>query len=487
MADDTLTAERPDAVFPDWPPRGRVKPLLGRRAYWKARRLLRRLLRRGLGRPQRDPAPFKFDLDAVYRVAAQGERETRPAALGGALRTVSSPVEALDAAFAALAVAIAAQNRPCTAGLLAFLELTYVESDRDIGAARMGASVRRNVAAPAGTPLARLAFDKGWQTLATGVRHLLEAMPNEPPSPHFERPPHRAVGPKLVVLEMSGGLGNQLFQYAAALAYARRTGTELRLDLWHYERHDAFRECLLGRLRLRVRRASTLDAWLARRRYHRETRGATDDFILGTHGSAMLRGYWPHPRYFADVVPTIRRRFLPRDPAISARARALVEAARDADKPVVGVHIRRGDRAPGGAAYAPFSTLPASYYREAARLFPGASFLVFSDTADDIAWCRDHLGIGEAARVRFGDGVDPIVDMFALANCDHVILSSGTFSWWAGYLGERPGRRVIVPNPLQAASPERVRLPAVPPSLPGWEELTLPPEPLCFPQAIQEP
>jgi hypothetical protein len=138
------------------------------------------------------------------------------------------------------------------------------------------------------------------------------------------------------------------------------------------------------------------------------------------------------------------------------------------------VHLRRGDRVPGGAAYAPFSTLPASYYREAAGRFPpGTNFLVFSDSPGDIAWCRDHLGLADEARVGFGDGRDPVLDMFALTRCDHLILSAGTFSWWAAYLGERPGRRVIAPNPLQALSAERVVLSSPAPLPAGWEVVTL--------------
>jgi hypothetical protein len=127
------------------------------------------------------------------------------------------------------------------------------------------------------------------------------------------------------------------------------------------------------------------------------------------------------------------------------------------------------------------STLPAEYYREAARMLPDdASFLVFSDTPDDIAWCRAHLGLSDRAQVSFGDGLDPVLDLFALAKCDHLILSSGTFSWWAGYLGERPGRRVLVCNPLQAMSASRVVTPPVPPLLPGWESITLARQPSVF-------
>ena len=168
--------------------------------------------------------------------------------------------------------------------------------------------------------------------------------------------------------------------------------------------------------------------------------------------------------------------WIPGAVAPSVETRAIIRyAGRDTAASVIGVHLRRGDRAPGGVSFAPFSTLPPAYFREAEARFSGErNFLVFSDTPEDIAWCRDHLGLGEDANVTFGEGRDPILDMFALVKCDHVILSAGTFSWWAGYLGERPGRRVIVPNALQGMSAEWASL-AVRPRPAGWEEVTLAP------------
>jgi hypothetical protein len=157
-------------------------------------------------------------------------------------------------------------------------------------------------------------------------------------------------------------------------------------------------------------------------------------------------------------------------------AHETIERARGGSGPVVGVHLRRGDRGLGGGAYAPFSTLPAEYYRTAAKRFPAATnFLVFSDSPDDIAWCRAHLGLGDDARVSFSDGRDAVLDLFALTRCDHVIISAGTFSWWAAYLGDNARRRVIAPNPLQALSAERVLIPPTMPPLPECEVLSLAP------------
>jgi hypothetical protein len=469
VANHSLSSRDLNASPPDWPASGRIRPLLSSRIEWKAKGLARRWRHRFAARRQQ-----AFDLDAVYQVAGSNRPEIRPGALSRALRSAAAPSEAIDVSFAALALAIAARHRSRIEGLVAFLELCYSASDRDAGVSGMGERLRRTGAAAPGSPLAGLEYDAGWPTLAAGIRQLTPSM--APPAPRIERGPGRGLGPRRVVVRLSGGLGNQLFQYAAALAYARRIGAPLRLDLAVYEQRADVREFLLGRLRIPVHQASSFEVLWTRRRPHFETRGAFDDFLFGDHGSVWFSGFWEDYAYFADIAPTLRRRFRPRNEAVADAARELVQRAHMGDGPVVGVHLRRGDRGPGGRAYAPFSTLPASYYRQAASRFPaGANFLVFSDTPDDIAWCRDNIGLGDGAGVSFGEGRDPILDIFALAQCDHVILSSGTFSWWAGYLGERPGRRVVAPNPLQGLSVERVMLPPPLPLQPGWEELTLAP------------
>lgn len=414
-----------------------------------------------------------FDLDPVYRLAASPHPPVRAAALGIAFRSAVEPSQAIDATFAALALAIAAGDRPRAEGLVAFLELCYCSADLDSGASRMGVHLLDS--ASASNPVfAGLQYQAGWLDLAAGLRKHISSM--APLVPRSERRLALELGPRRAVVRISGGLGNQLFQYAAALSYARRIRAPLRLDLANYEGRGGDYGFLLGRLRVPVRRANSYEVLGTRLRPHRETRGAFDDFLFGDHGSTWLCGFWEDHAYLADIVPTVRRRFRPRDESIAKAAEALVQRARQEGRPVIGVHLRRGDRGPGGTAFSPFSSLPASYYRQAASSFlPGDNFLVFSDTPEDIAWCRDHLGLGDGANVTFSDGLDPILDMFALAQCDHVILSAGTFSWWAGYLGDRPGRRVIVPNPLQGLSAAMVMIPSSMPLLPGWEEITFAP------------
>ncbi len=469
MADNPLNRFPPESPAGDWPTSGHVQPILSSRVERSAKALREKWRAQGRAVRKAD------DLELAYEEARSANPRVKAPALGRAFRNATSPGAALDATFAALAVATAAGQRPRLEGLLAFLELCYPSDDLDAGALRLGERLRSGPLLP-DSPLATIANDDRWLRLAGRLRDIAEGL--EPP--RAAAPVRRSfaadLGPRRVVVRVTGGLGNQMFQYAAALSYARRVGLPLRLDLFAYDRPAPYREFLLGRLRVPIRRANSWEVLWARRRPHFEKGGVFDDFLFADHGSAWLCGFWENVAYIQDVLPTLKRRFLPRDQAVAIGAYEIVERAGRGGGQVVGVHLRRGDRGPGGGAYAPFSTLPAEYYRAAAGRFPPATnFLVFSDSPDDIAWCRAHLGLGEDARISFSDGRDPILDLFALTLCDHVIISAGTFSWWAGYLGAKPGRRVIAPNPLQALSAERVVIPPTMPPLPEWEVLTVPP------------
>ncbi|CAI9736930.1 galactoside 2-alpha-L-fucosyltransferase 3-like [Octopus vulgaris] len=104
----------------------------------------------------------------------------------------------------------------------------------------------------------------------------------------------------------------------------------------------------------------------------------------------------------------------------------------DDDPVVVGIHVRRGDFVRGYTRG--YSTPPLPYYYRAMnyflRKYPKIIFVICSN---DIEWCQDNLA---DENIYFSATKNVYVDFAILASCDHIILSSGTFSWWAGYLNK---------------------------------------------------
>ena len=109
----------------------------------------------------------------------------------------------------------------------------------------------------------------------------------------------------------------------------------------------------------------------------------------------------------------------------------------------VSIHVRRGD----------YLTLPhthpfvgKAYLRRAVALFESDSeFIVCSD---DIPWCRRFFGERWAKGLKFTfvEGNEALVDLYLMSICRHQICSNSTFSWWAAYLNENSGKRVVFPG-----------------------------------------
>lgn len=117
----------------------------------------------------------------------------------------------------------------------------------------------------------------------------------------------------------------------------------------------------------------------------------------------------------------------------------------------IGVHVRRGD-------YVPLELhLNAAYFehavREMATAHPGvAGVVVYSD---DPMWCRKNLHFDLPTTI--AHAAHPADDLIALAASEYLVLSRGTFGWWASHLVERVPATVIVPDPYLPGSPNQQR------------------------------
>src|SRR5260221_11914848 len=190
----------------------------------------------------------------------------------------------------------------------------------------------------------------------------------------------------MIVVQVSYGLGNQLFQYAAGRRLAQHKGVALGLDLSYYNQapERAYRLCHFNiRERLaapaEVQRAQGREgqsllarAWRQRRRllpYYRQRlineqrRFQYDPHLLHIPAEAYLRGYWQNEKYFAPIADTIRAEFTLKEPLTAPSA----AAARDIDKTdAVGVHVRRGDYAHNPVINRRYGLCAPEYYQACA-------------------------------------------------------------------------------------------------------------------------
>lgn len=286
----------------------------------------------------------------------------------------------------------------------------------------------------------------------------------------------------MVIVRLTGGLGNQMFQYAAGRALADRLGAEFLLDtraFAHALARNVYtrRAYALAPFKLRAQLATAADLkswplWVVEtgmrlrfvrplfHRWHFESAITYDTSLLTLQEPVCLVGYWQSERYFLDNADRIRADFTLRQPLTGANAE-LLELARSGDS--VGLHVRRGDFVSLNDAAQVHGLCSVDYYRRAIGLvrnrYPECRFLVFSD---DTQWARAELPLDPSAVFVSGNEARPEQDLALMSACKHHIIANSSFSWWAGWLGCSPEQIVIAPSPWYASPKLDARDLAVP-------------------------
>jgi hypothetical protein len=274
----------------------------------------------------------------------------------------------------------------------------------------------------------------------------------------------------MVIVRLTGGLGNQMFQYATGRALADRLGTELLLDTRAFGTPLALKDYTrrayaLSPFKLRAKLATPADlkdwpVWVVEigmrlrfvrpwfGRWHFEPAISYDPGVLTLREPVCLVGYWQSERYFVDVAERIRADFALAQP-LSGDNAALLQIARSEHS--VGLHVRRGDFVKLKHAAQVHGLCSIDYYRRAIGLVkercPGCRFLVFSD---DPEWARAELPLDASAVFVTGNEQQPEHDLILMSACKHHIIANSSFSWWAGWLGYSPEQIVIAPTPWYA-------------------------------------
>ena len=297
----------------------------------------------------------------------------------------------------------------------------------------------------------------------------------------------------MIIVKLMGGLGNQMFQYAAARRLALRHGTEVAFDGSYFEAcpvGDTVREYALHHFSIAARFATPREIaetsglcngiWtktlLEMRRVTGLTRYSNNLFrepqsgfcpeVLGLPDNVYLAGYWHSERYFADVGATIRQELTVRS-ALAGRNQEL--AARLASSESVFMHFRRGDYVESAKTAAFHGVLPLGYYQQAldtlrARVSHPRLFIF----TDDPQWVRQHVAFSVPFEVvdhnppRHG-----YEDLRLMSLCRHAIIANSSFSWGGAWLMQNPDKIVIAPrqwfaeasmNPTELTPPGWMRI-----------------------------
>jgi hypothetical protein len=269
-----------------------------------------------------------------------------------------------------------------------------------------------------------------------------------------------------VVIRQSGGLGNQLFQYAAGRCLAKRHGASLRVAydaprLLHSHAHAPLEALHRFAIAAPVAPASYFDRLVVSDRpelqgiarvlrkacgiqvikqppQHSQTHHELR--VRGDSRSVYLQGFWQDYALVREVESELRRELALREP-LQGRNLEVARRIAAASTPV-SIHLRRGGRGPFVG-----TLLTKGYYEHAINHLLGqerdSTFFVFSD---DIPYARDWLRGDRRFVVVDHDNATAAHEHLRLMSlCRHHIIADSAFSWWGAWLNPLCDKQVIAP------------------------------------------
>lgn len=269
----------------------------------------------------------------------------------------------------------------------------------------------------------------------------------------------------MIIVNLRGGLGNQLFQYALGLRLSLMKNVVLKLDIFSYEKnpwaqydlkHFNIEENLADQNELKRFRINSISKKILNKlrnqfkSYYsnknvKEIKSIFDPEIFKVPNDVYLTGYWQSEKYFKDIEDIIREKF-------TVKYGLFGENIRIADminnQNSVSLHVRRGQYVIDPSANRVHGTMDINYYKKCisfiAKKIENPHFFIFSD---DIKWVKANLSIEYPTTY-----VDDIIknknydDMRLMSMFKHNIIANSTFSWWGAWLNRNPNKIVIAPK-----------------------------------------
>lgn len=275
----------------------------------------------------------------------------------------------------------------------------------------------------------------------------------------------------MLIVELLGGLGNQMFQYAFGSSISTQLGIEVKFDVHNLldrtpKPNFTYRDFELSIFDAEVPIATASDTALYRalpagrlaqftNRIQRKLINARffpekniftyDAEVLQVGRHTYFEGYWQSEKYFTPCEPLIRKAFTFKQPLTDIN-RSL------ADKMLstlsVAMHIRRGDYVTNAVTNAAHGTCTPAYYQQALATLQGQveniNLFVFSDEPQ---WVKENLHFEvPTVYITHNQGKASYQDMQLMSLCQHNIIANSSFSWWGAWLNNNPDKIVVAPK-----------------------------------------
>ncbi|MDE2188786.1 MAG: alpha-1,2-fucosyltransferase [Patescibacteria group bacterium] len=273
----------------------------------------------------------------------------------------------------------------------------------------------------------------------------------------------------MIIINLKGGLGNQLFQYAAGRALSLRqenkTGIKvpIKLDITGYGKDNGIDTVRRYSLEPFNTRASIANRDEIRRLKYpfgvvskgwrffkakilRQFNTGFVPRIFNTKGPIYLDGFFQTEKYFLDTEKEIRSDLTLKNP-FSVKAQG-ISAQIEKTVNSVSIHVRRGDYVTDAKTNQHHGTCGHEYYSKALEYIAskiGTDFTVFV-FSDDIEWVNKNLPLPYPAVYVSSPDIPDYEELILMSQCHNHIIANSSFSWWGAWLNPHADKIVVAPK-----------------------------------------
>ena len=277
----------------------------------------------------------------------------------------------------------------------------------------------------------------------------------------------------MIVVRFTGGLGNQMFQYALGLNLALKNKTDLKIDtsllLDRSQPHEivTHRNLDIDILNVKMNLATQEDIWYFNGRSHKNIFGKIlnkiswqlrknnliiekernfQPGILNLSDTKCLVGAWQSEKYFKAIESEIRKQYTFKE-NLTGNTSELAKQIQEQNS--LCVQVRRGDYVTSPVYSKILGTMPVEYLKKGFDLLQSKTTIdhiyFFSD---DINWCKENLKFpvtstyveDEFPELKSG------TYLHLMSLCKHFIIPNSSFGWWGAWLGNHKNKIVIAPQ-----------------------------------------
>jgi hypothetical protein len=246
----------------------------------------------------------------------------------------------------------------------------------------------------------------------------------------------------MIYLELKGGLGNMMFQIAAAKAFSLSMKTEcsfpnlknhinyLSLETEYNPKVNYCAEYLELPFLKNIRTQQPLfPVNTISFPFHYEP-------LILKNSTIKIDGFFQSEKYFQDFQNEILDFFSPDEKIINHLNLKYEEMM---NIKTTSIHIRRGDYIKNSQYH---FVQPIDYFLKGIEMLENVTdkFLIFSD---DIRWCKEKF-IGD--KFFFVENEKDYNELYLMSLCTNNITSNSSFSWWGGWLNKNKNKVVIGPK-----------------------------------------